>query len=201
MCIQHIHIHFVYLLWILTSTLTVNRFHSNNVYALRDIIIYHLTLLWFFFNVVFLTTFFPFSIRFVNITDFHSDHLHRLSVTRLVRMYQGRERSFNNLRLVSYFSRNVIIIIYFSLNVISKKYFSWTVMRLLSSNHLCVSINACKQTSPGKPEVICTRRTLMDFLQKTFLIWVFSLGVKLWIVYFSSRYTYAKTIILMPTIS
>ena len=38
-----------------------------------------------------------------------------------------------------FFSRIVIIRIYFPWKVISKKYFSWTVMRILSPNHLCES--------------------------------------------------------------
>jgi hypothetical protein len=43
----------------MTRELPVNRFHSKSFYVLRDIIIYHLTFLWFLFNVVFLTTIFP----------------------------------------------------------------------------------------------------------------------------------------------
>ena len=59
-------------------------------------------------------------------------------------------------------------------------------MRSLSSTHLCVSVNVCKQKSQEIPEVTCTRRTIMDFLHETPLIWVIGLGVKLWLVYFRS---------------
>ena len=79
--------------------------------------------------------------------------------------------------------RSVIIIIYFPWNVISKQYFSWTVMRLISPTQHCVSVNVYKQTLP---EVTCTRRTIMGFLHETSLIWVISLGVKLWLVCFLS---------------
>jgi hypothetical protein len=50
---------FIYLSWIMTRELAVNRFHSKSIYVLRDKIIYHLTFLWFLFNVVVLTTIFP----------------------------------------------------------------------------------------------------------------------------------------------
>ena len=73
--------------------------------------------------------------------------------------------------------------------MISKKYFSWPLMRSLSSTHLCVSVNVCKQKSQEIPEVTCTRRTIMDFLHETPLIWVIGLGVKLWLVYFRSLHT------------
>ena len=53
-------------------------------------------------------------------------------------------------------------------------------MRSLSSPHLCVSVNVCKQKSPEIPEVTCTRRTIMDFLHDTPLKWVIGL------VYFRS---------------
>jgi len=33
----------------------------------------------------------------------------------------------------------------------------------LSPTHLCVSVNACKQATPEKPEVTFTRRTIMEF--------------------------------------
>jgi len=49
-----------------------------------------------------------------------------------------------------------------------------------------VSGNVYKQTSPEIPEVTCTRRTIMGFLHETSLIWVISLGVELWLVYFRS---------------
>jgi len=117
----------------------------------------------------------------------HTYHLHRFFLTRLVGMQQGYKHTFNNLRWVSYFSRSVIIIIYFPLNMISKKYFSWIVMRPLYPSHLCELVyNVYKQTTPEIPEVTCTRRTIMDFLHETSLIWVISLGVKLWLVYFRS---------------
>ena len=90
---------------------------------------------------------------------------------------------------VSYFSRSVIIIIDFPLNVISKKYFSWPLMRSLSFPHLCVPVNVCKQKSQEIPEVTCTRRTIIDFLHETPLIWVIGLGVKLCLVYFRSLHT------------
>ena len=116
----------------------------------------------------------------------HTGHLHRFLLTRLVGMQQGYKRTVNNLRWVSYFSRSVIIISYFPWNVISKTYFSWIVMRPLSPSHLCVSVIFYKQTTPEKPEVTCTRRTMMVFLHETSLIWVISLRVKLWLVYFRS---------------
>ena len=73
--------------------------------------------------------------------------------------------------------------------MISKKYFPWPLTRSLSSPHLCVSVNICKQKSQEIPEVTCTRRTIMDFLHETPLIWVIGLGVKLWLVYFRSLHT------------
>ena len=96
------------------------------------------------------------------------------------------KRTFNNLRWVSYSSRSLIIIIYFLWNKISKQYFSWTVMRPISPTHHCMSGNVYKQTSPEIPEVTSTRCTIMGFLRETSLIWVISLGVKLWLVYFRS---------------
>ena len=62
-------------------------------------------------------------------------------------------------------------------------------MKPLSPSHLCVSVNFYKQTTPEIPEVTCTRRTIMGFLHETSLIWVISLGVKL----------YTKTSILMQS--
>ena len=59
-------------------------------------------------------------------------------------------------------------------------------MRPLSPSHLCVSVNVYKQTTPEIPEVTCTSRTIRDFLHEMSLIWVISLGVKLWLVYFRS---------------
>ena len=56
-------------------------------------------------------------------------------------------------------------------------------MRPISPTQRCVSGNVYKQTSP---EITCTRRTIMGFLHETSLIWVISLGVKLWLVYFRS---------------
>ena len=59
----------------------------------------------------------------------------------------------------------------------------------MKPSHLCVSVNFYKQTTPEIPEVTCMRRTIMGFLHETSLIWVISLGVKL----------YAKTSILMQS--
>ena len=50
---------FYYLPWIVTRALPVNRFHSKSFYDLRDIIIYHLTFLWFLFMWSFWRQFFP----------------------------------------------------------------------------------------------------------------------------------------------
>ena len=61
------------------------------------------------------------------------------------------KRIFYNLRFILWY---VISRMYFLWAVISKKYFSWTVMRPLSSTHLYVSVNVCKQTTPET----CTRR-------------------------------------------
>jgi hypothetical protein len=49
-----------------------------------------------------------------------------------------------------------------------------------------MSVNVCKQTTTEIPEVTCTRRTIIDFLHETPLIWVIVPGVKLWLVYFRS---------------
>ena len=70
-------------------------------------------------------------------------------------------------------------------------------MRPISPTQCCLSDNVYKQTSSEIPEVTCTRHTIMGFLHETSLIWVISLGEKLWLVYIyiitSGRYTYAKT--------
>ena len=59
----------LYLSWIMTRELHVGCFHSKSFYVLRDISIYHLLFLWFVFNVIFLTTSFSLSTRFINTTD------------------------------------------------------------------------------------------------------------------------------------
>ena len=80
-------------------------------------------------------------------------------------------------------------------------------MRPVSPTQLCMSVNVCKQTSPEIPEVTCTimdffardasdmgyqpggeimASVLSDFLHEMPLIWVISLEVKLWLVYFRS---------------
>ena len=53
-----------------------------------------------------------------------------------------------------------------------------------------MSGNVCKQTSLEIPEVTCTRCTIMGFLHETSLIWVISLEMKLWLVYFRSLHIY-----------
>ena len=59
-------------------------------------------------------------------------------------------------------------------------------MRPISSTQHCASGNVCEQMLLEIPEVTCMRRTIMGFLHETSLIWVISLGVKLWLVYFRS---------------
>jgi len=124
----------------MTRELPVNRFHSNSLYVLRDIIIYHLTFLWFFFNVVFLMTISPSQLNlFIWQTSLLS--LSPILVDTISREVTRIKTYFNNLLWVSYSSRSVIIIIYFPWNVISKQYFSWTVMRPISHTQRCVSGN------------------------------------------------------------
>jgi hypothetical protein len=98
------------------------------------------------------------------------------------------ERTFSNLRWVSYFSRSLISRIYFPRTGISKKHFSWTVMRSLSPTHLCDT------------GTYLHRSTVMDISHETPQIWVISLwGMILWLVYFRSLHI-CKTIILMLSI-
>jgi len=59
---------------------------------------------------------------------------------------------------------HVIKISYFPQTAINKMYLLSTVMRLLSTIHLCVLGNVCKQTTLEITEVTCTRGTVMDYL-------------------------------------
>ena len=95
--------------------------------------------------------------------------------------------NLSNSRWASYhFSRNVISKITSLGMWLVKRDFSWTMMRPLSATHLCVSLNVCKFTTPEIPEVICNRRTLMDYLHKGTL--VISWSVILWLDYSCSLY-------------
>lgn len=66
-------------------------------------------------------------------------------------------------------------------------------MRPLFRTHKCVAVNVCEQTTLVIPEVTCVGCIVMVYMYRKHLSWVISLGCD--IMY---RYTYAKTIILMP---
>ena len=127
-----------YLPWIVTRTLSVNRFHSN--YFTFYVIIYHLTFSCFFLMSSSWQQLFSLSTRFVNSTHILTDHLHWFLLAPISRDVTRIKITFKQFTLgFIFFSKIVISRIYFPWKVIGKKYFSWSVMRTLSPIHLCES--------------------------------------------------------------
>jgi hypothetical protein len=105
------------------------------------IMVYHLTFLWFIFNMVFLTTYVFLSTRFVNTngTGILTGHVHWLLLTRLVRFHIFQEAwsaefTYHVLWLVkTYFcslhhiflmKQHLILILFLLLTLLLLKYFS-----------------------------------------------------------------------------
>ena len=120
-------------------------FHSKSFYVLRDIIIYHITFLWFLFNMVFLTTIFPSQLDFLILQTSLLSSL----PPHLVDMI-SREVT----RIKTYFWRFTLGFIFF------KKFdhHKLSVMRPISPTLHCVSGNVYKQTYLEIPEVTYTGR-------------------------------------------
>ena len=169
---------------------TVNGNEGNpwiiqNHFKFSIIIIYHLTFLGF-FNMVFLTCVFLLT-RFVNSTCILAGHLHWYLLTRLVGCNTGK--NVLNVRLTIYVGFHIFQ------EVWSPEFTSrvmWLIKSIfrepwwdlyLSLIFVCQLMFVIKQTIP---EISCTKRTVVEFLHDTSLIWIISGGVKLWLVYFGS---------------
>ena len=136
---------FIYLPWIMTRALTVNRFHSKSCYVLCDIIIYHITFLWFLFNMVFLTTVFPSQLDLLILQTSLLSSLPPILVDTI---------SMDVTRIKTYFWRFTLGFIFFK----ECDHHKLSVMRPIYPTLHCVSGNVYKQTYLEIPEVTYTGR-------------------------------------------
>ena len=131
-------------------SLPVNRDEGmfiQNHFPFFVIIIYHLTFLWFLFNVVFLTTFFPsqLDLSIVQASLCWSSPL--ILVDTIIKGVTRLKRTLSKLRWLCHFSRSVIIIIHFKLFFVNRD-------ETPIPTHLCVSVKASLATILTK-NIIC----------------------------------------------
>jgi hypothetical protein len=135
----------VFLSWNMTREFPVNRFHSKSCYVLCDIIIYHITFLWFLFNMVFLTTVFPSQLDLLILQTSLLSSLPPILVDTI---------SMDVTRIKTYFWRFTLGFIFFK----ECDHHKLSVMRPIYPTLHCVSGNVYKQTYLEIPEVTYTGR-------------------------------------------